>query len=109
MDASYWFCVLLIGIYLFILLRRHIFVFFTRIYPFVSHLLACLLLSHCAYRGLSSTIESHRPFRSKYSYWHGGGLVFGNPHNDLLGHRGTRRNNWMSLPAGDIIWSSFNP
>src|SRR5260370_15516100 len=53
MDASYWFCVLLIGIYLFILLRRHIFVFFTRIYPFVSHLLACLLLSHCAYRGPS--------------------------------------------------------
>ncbi len=50
-NASYWFCVLLIGqcppywaIYLFILLRRHIFVFFTRIFSFcLSSALYCLL------------------------------------------------------------------
>src|SRR5258708_8108529 len=47
-DASYWFCVLLIGEYIFfILLRRHIFVFFTRILFFLS--LMCSLLLACCY------------------------------------------------------------
>ncbi len=47
-DASYWFCVLLIGQYIFfILLRRHIFVFFTRILFFLS--LMCSLLLACCY------------------------------------------------------------
>src|SRR6266487_2702006 len=47
-DASYWLCVLLIGHYLFIiLLRRHIFVVFTRILSFLS--LMCSLLLACCY------------------------------------------------------------
>src|SRR5258708_1171329 len=57
----------------------------------------------------ASTVEAHRPFGSKDSYWHNQTLVFIEPRNDFLSHQCARRYMMSPPQAVDISRQAFTP